>query len=333
MTMADILDSLREFARRTAKIPMQAGGRIESLALRALQIEPRFPPLFIVGAPRSGTTLPYLYLLNRFRFGYFPNIARRAPLLPVAAAMAWHWDHRTGFGHDSHYGNVDGPTAPSDGWEIFHRWFPRYAMEPVQRDRLVELRRIVGAYERIFGGPFLNKNNHNSVRIAELDRIFPNALFIHVTRNLRDAGVSLLEARRRHHVALDQWWSCPPPQYLGHQFASEADQAVRTIQGIQDYVRGSLAALDSGRWLEIRYEDFCREPEVLARWVRSHYPASNLADRLPGSAPRFDARARSDDAPGSLGAEIAAAVTSLPASAHGMQALPIFDSKARDGCT
>lgn len=333
MTMANILARMRALARRSAKTPMHLAGRVESLALRALRIEPRFPPLFIVGAPRSGTTLPYLYLLNRFRFGYFPNIARQAPSLPVAAALVWHRDHQAGFGHDSRYGNVEGPTAPSDGWEIFHRWFPRYAMVPVQRDRLVELRRIVGAYEGIFGGPFLNKNNHNSVRIAELDDIFPDALFIHVTRNLHDAGVSLLEARRRHQIALGQWWSCPPPQYLGHQFASEADQAVRTIQGIQDYVRESLVALDPGRWLEIRYEDFCREPDVLARWVRSHYPASNLADRLPGSAPCFDARARSDDAPGSLGAEIAAAVASLPAGAHGMQALPDVEFPARDGCT
>jgi hypothetical protein len=298
--------------RHATGIPSRMAAFAETSLLHALGMQPRFPPLFVVGAPRCGTTLPYLYLVDRFGFAYFPNHAKRYPAMPVAAGwMARRGNQRRKFGLESQYGAVDGRLAPSDGWDVFHRWFPRYRMEPVRRGQLGELRRIVGAYERMWGKPFISKNNHNSIRIAELDKTFPNAFFIHVTRNVVDASLSLLEARKRHGVPLGDWWSCPAPQYMDRRFASEIEQVVHTIVGIRQYVRQQLGLLDKHRWIEIAYEDFCMAPAELASWVESHYPECTPNDGLPGYGPVLGARSHSGRSSPDLVAAINAVLDDL----------------------
>jgi hypothetical protein len=208
-------------------------------------------------------------------------------------------DSRGGFGHESNYGSVEGLSAPSDGWEIFHRWFPRYALAPICRERMADLPHIVGAYERMFGGPFMNKNNHNAVRIPALNDIFPNAICVHITRNVADSGVSLLEARRKHGVGPNEPWSCPPPESPTRTFASEADYVVSTIIEIQKHIRTELERLPATRRLEISYEDFCASPKDFGDWVEGCYPQGLLQARHgfeePILAARSDTHATSGD--------------------------------------
>ena len=45
-------------------------------------------PIFIVSLPRSGSTLFYLLLLQRFRLCYFSNLMARLPESPVVVVKA-----------------------------------------------------------------------------------------------------------------------------------------------------------------------------------------------------------------------------------------------------
>jgi len=245
---------------------------LESLLLRLGPREPKRPPLFIVGAPRCGTTIISLHLINTFRFSYFPNISKRNPQFPFIAAalgsLVWEYTPTT----DTSYGQVDGPMAPSDGWQIFHRWFPRYDhSEPVDTESLPELRRIVAHLEALMGGPFLNKNNNNSTRIRELRQLFPGSLFLHVRRDSRDAVASLIEARRKHNVPPDGWWSAAPPQSFDTAPSGTIGRAVRQVYAVDDHIRSALDSLSSERFSTVWYEDFCREPGQLERWTEERY--------------------------------------------------------------
>lgn len=303
--MKGVRQNLALWRRHLASLAQRACSRLEVSIVDRLKLELKCPPLFIVGAPRCGTTLPYLYLLERFGFGYFPNLAKELDATPILAGLLAHHLAPHTSSYESRYGQVRGRSAPSDGWEIFHRWFPRYDLHrPVQRQRLHELRAIVAAYERIYSAPFINKNNHNSVRIRELNALFPDALFIHVTRDVVDASLSLLQARQFHDVELGDWWSCVPPQYLDRAFDSQVEQAVYTIVGVRQHVEQRLAALDSNRWLQLAYEDFCRQPEALVDWVRSRYDCGLLRERANFDAPEFEPRSKATAATAELEQEI-----------------------------
>lgn len=247
-------------------------GVLERAVLRAAEPEPRHPPLFVVGAPRCGTTVVYLHLVNRFRFAYFPNAAKRHPGAPVTFTWLARRLGRFRPRWTSRYGEVEGRLAPSDGWGIFHRWFPCYDhSRPVREERLPELRAVVALHERIFGAPFINKNNNNSTRIGHLARLFPRALFVHVWRDLRDASASLLEARRRHEVGVGEWWSAAPPAHHDREFGDEMEQVLVTLGGLWREIEDRLGGLERDRWIDVSYRDFCRDPAWLEERVEAMY--------------------------------------------------------------
>ena len=251
----------------------------ESLLVRGAGLQNRFPPLFVVGAPRSGTTIVYQHLVNRFHFAYFPNRVRGHPFTCVSRTAWGRLVERYRPSYNNEFGRIEGGMAPSDGWEVFHRWFPRYELDrPVDTSRLHELRRIVWLLERLFRAPFINKNNANSVRIPYLRALFPNALFLHVVRDRTDTAVSLLGARLAHGVELGGWWSAAPPQFLDHGFQDDAEQAMAQVVGVRSTIEEDLAEAPD-RVIGCRYEDFCAKPDALSTTVVRAYSERGVALR------------------------------------------------------
>jgi hypothetical protein len=245
---------------------------LEELLLRLLPEENRFPPLFIVGAPRCGTTIVSLHLINTFTFSYFPNASKHNPRYPLLAACWARLREKYEPTTENRYGIVDGSMAPSDGWDIFHRWFPRYDhSEPVDTGSLNELRRMVFFLERLMGGPFANKNNNNSTRIRELSQLFPQSLFIHVRRNPRDAIASLIRARMEHEVPPDGWWSVAPPQCYDTAPVDTVGRSVLQVCEVDDYIRSSLHQIPESRFTEVHYKSFCEQPSRIEAWVERAY--------------------------------------------------------------
>lgn len=260
-------------------------GLMELMVVRGLHLENRYPPLFIVGAPRSGTTVIIQHIINRLRMGYFPNVARRHHDAPVTFTYFASRRHRFEPSYDSDHGLIDGPMAPSDGWEVFHRWFPRYDYrQAVREDRLHELRTIVALLERIFAAPIANKNNSNSVRIPYLEATFPDALFIHVTRDVTDTVSSILRSREKHSTPDDEWWGAPPPHYLSAPFGSVLERVVCQVWDLRREVEASLEKVDDGRRLTHSYETFCEHPSRVLDWVVSAYRERGITLEERGSA-------------------------------------------------
>ena len=173
---------------------------------------------------------------------------------------------------ENDFGVTKGALTPSDGWRIFHRWFPRNGSLPAEKmPRLYELKNIVRIYEKLFDAPFINKNNANSIRIRELFELFPDALFIHVHRDPVHAALSLLDARRRHGVQIDEWWGPPPPNLTNSRFSSEEQQVAQQVIGLQRYIEESLAPIPDVQRTSISYEDFYRAPAQLCKLVAERY--------------------------------------------------------------
>ena len=267
----------------------------ESPILRGSSLRPASPPLFVVGPPRCGTTLIYLHLLNAFSFGYFSNAADAHRYAPVFHTWRVGREGVGRPGYDNEYGETAGESGPSDGWNIFNRWFPVYELDaPVDPALYEELPPIIRGVERIFGGPFANKNNHNAVRLEELLGAFPDARFVHVTRDHRDAVVSLLAARRAHGVEVGDWWSCPPPQWHDAPFDDEIRQSAFNIAGIDAHLERRLAELNGAQAHRISYEAFCEEPAQLEGWVKSNYSGAGItrSDGRSTETPDFEPRSR-----------------------------------------
>ena len=263
---------------------------LEPSFLRLARLRNRWPPTFVVGAERSGTTLVCLHLAGRYRFGWIPLAAKRRAKHPLTATWRALGQSEWEPNLENRYGVGSGDLAPSDGWDSLRPWFREdgTAADPELRGFV----NLVRGCERLFGAPFLNKNNANSVRVAALARAFPTALFVHVTRERSAAVASLVEARAKHGVALGQWWGAVPPDFAGRAFESELEQSLATHLGVELAARRALEALPPERWIELDYGDFCADPARLEAWLEAAHRAAGrpLERRAPEPGPaRYEA--------------------------------------------
>jgi hypothetical protein len=244
----------------------------ERLFLLPFHLENAHPAVFIVGVPRSGTTIVYQHLVNKFHFSYFSNISKRLSPFAIPSAVLGRYLFSYEPTQSSRFGITDGAMGPSDGWGIFHRWFPRNGLSAHGTVRGIhELKNIVRIYEKLFDAPFINKNNANALRIRELAGLFPDAVFVHVHRSPMQTVFSLLDARRKQNIGADEWWGPTPPDLVHAQFKSEEARVVRQVAGLENTIRDSLKAVPESHRISVSYEDFCQDPSRLCERIETFY--------------------------------------------------------------
>jgi hypothetical protein len=246
--------------------------KIEKYILKLIHLENTYPPVFLVGVPRSGTTVVYLHLVNAFKFSYFPNISNKYSDAVLFSSLWGRLFYRYKPTYQSRYGIIEGYMAPCDGWEIFHRWFPRYDLStPVNSRGLYELKNIVKLLEILFHAPFINKNNNNGVRIDYLSELFPNSIFIYIKRNIPDTVSSILEGRKNNNIRLKDWWGAVPPRFYNKEFSSELEKVVCQVWDVNNYIKETLEKIPAARRIEVSYEKFCKNPTMIREQIKEKY--------------------------------------------------------------
>jgi len=232
------------------------------------------PQLFILGLPRSGTTLVYQYLVHRLRVAYFTNgVGRfhRAPCVTTWWQRRRHGEYRSDFA--SHYGAVEGPLAPREAGAFWGRFFAvddRVAAGDLAAAKVRRLRNIVACVQRVFGDrPFINKNVKHLLRLRALAEIFPDAHFLIVTRDSEDVARSLLRARTDLLGDAHSWWSVKPRNFAALRQLEPSDQVAGQVRALTGELDAELARLPSQRVHHIAYEDFCTEPECCVRLLKA----------------------------------------------------------------
>jgi hypothetical protein len=239
-------------------------------------------PLFVVGAPRSGTSLLYKLLCLHPEAAWISNWSRRAPAVPAIAALnrlarrpsprrrsVW-------FGSDAANAYVYGRRRP-----LWERLYPMPVEgEPLYRhcgigqgaaDRPAEdrqaacLRRAFAGLQRWSGGRVLvSKRIANNQRIPFLTAAFPDARFLHLIRDGRAVAYSLSRVDWWEDGVV--WWYGDTPRRWrergGDPWELVATHWVRELASIGE----GLATVAPDRRLELRYEALVGEPaRVLER--------------------------------------------------------------------
>ncbi|WP_189865090.1 sulfotransferase family protein [Streptomyces poonensis] len=207
--------------------PRQRGGVITSAR-----------PVFVLGCPRSGTTLLQLMLHAH------PRIA----LPPETRFVLPAYEHRLSFGDLREHAN----RAALAEW-ITERKETRFQELGVDAGRVAE--RIVAgpptlgsalgialrSYAEEHGkARWGDKRPAYALYVPEILRLFPDAQFVHLVRDGRDCVASLLGM---------PWW---------HRGFHEA---VATWAQVMDTTRRHARAPGPGSWHELHFEDLVADPE------------------------------------------------------------------------
>ncbi|MGH2752513.1 MAG: sulfotransferase family protein [Actinomycetota bacterium] len=201
-------------------------------------------PVFIIGAPRSGTSMLYAILRRSSKLAHWPGEAHEV----------WEADY-----HPALSGWSSNALAASDAHgEAARRIRRRFFLVTGSRKRLID------------------KTPRNALRVAFIDALFPDARYLFLTRDGRDNVNSLINAwrtpryrtyalERPHSIpGVDpKWWkftlyprwqedsSGPLELVCAKQWTCSYDRA---LQGFGNIGRE--------RWLQVSYEGLTDEPEA-----------------------------------------------------------------------
>jgi hypothetical protein len=238
-----------------------------------------YPVIFIIGAPRSGSTLLYQVFTEYFDVGYLSNFHcyfYGAPsLVERMAHPLW---YRQPSDYASHYGRTRGWTAPSECGKFWYRFFrrtPHYvSLNDIDDTHLRRLRGVLRSLVLSFNKPVVFKNLYCTARIQPLAKALPEALFIVVKRNLVDNSQSLLEGRKNMKGTYEEWWSLESPGSDKLKLLPPHEQVVEQIRSIYLLIEREKNIVGKARFLEIEYESFCTDTFPILRnvkdFVKSH---------------------------------------------------------------
>ncbi|MEL7256876.1 MAG: sulfotransferase [Pseudomonadota bacterium] len=237
---------------------------------------------FIVGPPRSGTTLLYEMIVTRFQCGYFTNLAKRLFEVPVVATWICRNEMRRRSGSfDSVYGELDGNAAPSEAGRIWRFWMPYAAPYSFDLPGVSPKRihRKIAAICRLAGGPMIVKNPILQSDIPAITEMFPEAVFLHIERDWADNARSLMGLRAKRTPEDDTGWVSLRPS--GWETYASADaltqscvQVMLSHKDIETYLEGPRRA---GRLMKIRYDILCEKPDTVLDEIEAFLAANNIA--------------------------------------------------------
>jgi Sulfotransferase family len=246
------------------------------------------PPVLILGAPRCGSTLLYQVIASCFDVSYLTNLHCRMYGSPALAERLVR-GRRTGVEYDSRYGTTAGLLAPSECGEFWYRFFrrspqhvPRGAESPAAMGRL---RASVSRFQQAAGRPLVFKNLICSLRVGPIAAALPNALFLVIHRDLVENGQSLLAARMQIRGSYADWWSAEPTGVARMRGLAPEQQVVEQVRGVYSAIDAERGEAGTGRFLDLSYEDLCREPEAMLQTIAEFCASRGLALRRAGHPP------------------------------------------------
>lgn len=241
--------------------------------------EPDHPFVFVIGLPRSGTTLLSQLLAHCLRLGYVDNVAARFWLAPVCGVRLSRaiLDHEEYAGYQSEYGATSGPRDIHEFGYFWMHWLQKHTFEDVRDHAELEeeidwtgLRRVLANLQAEFGSGLVAKNIYGSYHIPRLTRTLGDVLWLWIRRDELDVAVSILDARRRYFDDTSNWWSYVPPAYEKVIDAEPAMQIAGQIHYLERFYESQAGRPDlEQNVLQVGYDELCVDPRALLERVQA----------------------------------------------------------------
>lgn len=250
--------------------------------------KPKYPMIFVCGAPRTGTTLATQVLLNHLPVHYFNNLTSVFPRSPIVANQLFGpFMKRRPVTYSSFYGKSDHFSGPNDALYIWDRWLGNdreLIRESLTDSERLDMTRFFGAFQEAYPGSFLNKNNNLNVQARVVGEILENAYFICMTREPLYLAQSLYLARLDIHGDSSIAYGIHDPNREATQDVIEDVCRQAMFHHRKIYEQESL--LGAERFWIISYERFCSHPVELVKRAAKEILGialqdENLSETLP----------------------------------------------------
>lgn len=238
------------------------------------------PFLFIIGLPRSGTTLFSQFLAHTFDIGFFNNIAARfykAPLHGIRLSEILLNDkNKTDF--RSNYAKTGHLSDIHEFGYFWRHWLKKESLNDIanylnKENEIdwVNLKQCLSSIQNEFGKGLIAKNIFGSYHMPKLADLLGTSVFLLIERDELDVACSILDARKKYYGSkLDKWWSYAPPEVLDLISLDHQKQIAGQIYYLSKFYNSELKKLSNKHYLKISYQELCNQPEQIALKVQKH---------------------------------------------------------------
>jgi hypothetical protein len=256
---------------------------------------PRYPVLFLVGNPRSGTTAFTQFIQSTQQFYVPTNVISRFYYAPYIGAkieqLLFHpeFDFRGELtGHNassavvSSLGKTMGPLAASEFLHFWRRFVPCYEPQFINPDSQGKIdtdsiATELAAVESVFSKPLALKGSMLLLNLLQLQKCARESLFIYLRRDPLFIAQSILLGRENHYGRRDIWWSVMPKEYSHLESMDVFHQVAGQVFYIKQSIESDLSVVSDENKLVIDYESFCDNPqkvysEIAMRYEKLGYP-------------------------------------------------------------
>jgi Sulfotransferase family len=253
-----------------------------------LMLDSVCPIIFIVGAPRTGSTILYQVVTNTFRVMFPDNLASLFGMwLPYGMA----YSHLL-FGDAPHncFSSVRGKTwlgglhAPSESEKFFRAIFTDE--QTVNNQKFCQFTAALQRLREKHRQSVIFKSLRVGQHIRYIVRMVPSARFIHIRRDPRYAAQSILLARAEERADPNRPWYVSPRRHNELLQLHGVLQATRQVYLIDMEITTDLKILASTHQsITIWYSDLCLETDTTLRRLAAFL--NHPPERLVSSRPRL----------------------------------------------
>jgi hypothetical protein len=251
--------------------------------LLALQRKKSKPFIFVVGPPRSGTTLAYQVIhtgINSFYLSNLWNLLYATPALGGIISLSYCRKKSSGF--TSTRGFVSGLCGEAEGMKFWEQWMGQGLEEKPETLDNLHIEKI-GKIINYLGSsnlPFVSGYIGHSFSMEFLRKYFSNAVFIHITRSLVSNGYSLFK------TSPERWFSLLPRELKSN---NESDRKLQVTNQLISIHRKILESSKESDTFMMNYEELCNDPrgktEELIEFIfrKKGWNLEEQIDNLPDS--------------------------------------------------
>jgi hypothetical protein len=242
----------------------------------------QYRQVFIIGPPRSGSTLLSQVLINNYPFFYLYNLLYKTYPATYLFHKIWSLFLKLENNHvlNSNYGDTQGLYGAHEGGNFWGQWFKRSNHHFVDRNYPIRnenaLIDTVNALSNTTKKNFLIKNLPCSLRLQVLTRIFPKALFIICERSDLTTAKSILNGRIKYMGDVNAWFGISPKNVSEiMQEKSPYVQVAMQVIAIKKQIESDLVGFEENVY-RVSYEELCNKPENSIRKMNDFFIKHNL---------------------------------------------------------